>query len=96
MDGFLLSRWGHAKLHHPSVIFLAHWVIAGTSINRVAALVDRQLYRNARGRQSGLFFWYFAFGRSSKEKYIDLSIFDNDYKNDKTGAPAYNPNILIK
>ena len=27
---------------------------------------------------------------------IDLSIFDNQYKNDKKGAPAYNPAISLK
>ena len=27
---------------------------------------------------------------------LDLSIFESRYKNTKTGAPAYNPAILIK
>ena len=27
---------------------------------------------------------------------IDMSIFDERYKNDKTGAPAYDPAILLK
>jgi transposase len=27
---------------------------------------------------------------------IDLSVFDGRYKNDETGAPAYDPAILLK
>jgi hypothetical protein len=27
---------------------------------------------------------------------LDLSVFDNRYKNDETGAPAYDPRILLK
>ena len=27
---------------------------------------------------------------------IDLSLFDNRYNNDETGAPAYDPSILLK
>lgn len=30
------------------------------------------------------------------ENELDLSIFDHRYKNDDTGAPAYNPKILLK
>jgi len=30
------------------------------------------------------------------EKEIDLSIFDSRYRNDETGAPAYDPGILLK
>ena len=30
------------------------------------------------------------------EEHIDLSVFDSQYHNDETGAPAYDPGILLK
>ena len=30
------------------------------------------------------------------EKKVDLSIFDDNYNNDDTGSPAYDPKILLK
>src|SRR5215203_184810 len=30
------------------------------------------------------------------EEHIDLSVFDAQYRNDETGAPAYDPAILLK
>ena len=27
---------------------------------------------------------------------IDMSVFENHYENDETGAPAYDPSILLK
>ena len=30
------------------------------------------------------------------EEHIDLSVFDSQYQNDETGAPAYDPGILLK
>ncbi len=30
------------------------------------------------------------------DNYIDCSVFDKKYKNDDTGAPAYDPRILLK
>ena len=30
------------------------------------------------------------------DEEIDLSIFEGRYKNDETGAPAYDPSILLK
>ena len=30
------------------------------------------------------------------EKKIDLSVFDDRYKNDDMGSPAYDPKILLK
>src|SRR5687768_1537944 len=30
------------------------------------------------------------------DQEIDLSVFDSHYRNDETGAPAYDPSILLK
>ncbi|MDY6896047.1 MAG: hypothetical protein SVO01_11615, partial [Thermotogota bacterium] len=30
------------------------------------------------------------------DNYVNTSIFDNKYNNDETGAPAYDPGIMLK
>ena len=37
----------------------------------------------------------FAINKLVEEK-IDLSIFDNNFQNDETGSPAYDPKLLLK